>query len=352
MSRRPIGYYVHHQGAGHWQRACLIARALERPVTLIGTLAEFDIRDAPGSVLDLPDDRIGAGFDGRDGMADRPHSLHYAPVGADNVRARMGRLAAWIAETDPALLVVDVSVEIALFARLMSVPTLVVRLAGTRTDLPHLEAFRGAERLLAFFPPELDATATPDWVRAKTAYAGLLTADTVPDTPQTDGSILVIFGRGGAGGRLSELATAAMAVPDRPWHVIGPVEGSGTPTPVNLHVHGWVADPAPYIARADLVVGGGGDGVVSAVAGAGKRFVCLPEPRAFDEQVEKARALAAMGAAIHCESWPDPSAWPSVVAAGLRLDPAVIGSLARPGVIARTAALIDEQADRAGARRR
>ncbi|KQP31068.1 glycosyltransferase [Methylobacterium sp. Leaf104] len=353
MSRRPVGYYVHHQGAGHWQRACLIARALNRPMTLIGTLSDLDTRAAPGSILALPDDRVGAGFDGQDGSAERPQGLHYAPLGADNVRARMGRLAAWIVEADPALIVVDVSVEIALFARLMSVPTLVVRLAGTRTDLPHLEAFRSAERLLAFFPPEIDSAATPTWVRAKTSYAGLLTADVVADTsPETDGSILVIYGRGGAGGRMSDLAAAAISVPDRHWHVLGPVDASGIVAPDNLHVHGWVADPAPHIARAELVIGGGGDGVVSAVAAAGKRFVCLPEPRAFDEQVEKSRALAAMGAAIHHESWPEPGAWPGIIAAALRLDPAVIGGLAKPGVIARTSALIAEEADRAEARRR
>ncbi|KQU23928.1 glycosyltransferase [Methylobacterium sp. Leaf94] len=353
MSRRPVGYYVHHQGAGHWQRACLIARALDRPMTLIGTFSDLDTATAAESFLDLPDDRVGREFDGRDGSAERPHGLHYAPVGADNVRARMGRLAAWIASADPALVVVDVSVEIALFARLMSAPTLVVRLAGTRTDTPHLEAFRSAERLLAFFPPELDSAEMPEWVRAKTFYAGLLSGEPASNrVTNADGSILVIYGRGGTGGRRADLAAAATAVPDRHWHVLGPVDGAGLPMPANLHLHGWVADPATYIARADLVVGGGGDGVVSAVSAAGKRFICLPEPRAFDEQIEKARALAAMGAALHCAFWPEPAAWPEIIAAAERLDPRVIGGLWRPGVIDRTGAFIGDLADRLDARRR
>jgi hypothetical protein len=353
MSRRPVGYYVHHQGAGHWQRACLIARALDRPMTLVGTLSNFDTDEAPGSVLVLPDDRVGSDFDGRDGSAERPHGLHYAPIGADNVRARMGRLAAWMDAADPALLIVDVSVEIALFARLMSVPTLVVRLAGTRTDIPHLEAFRSAERLLAFFPPELDSAEMPEWVRAKTFYAGLLSGEPAASrSTKADGSILVIYGRGGTGGHRADLVAAATAVPDRHWHVLGPVDGGGRDIPPNLYLHGWVGDPAPYLARADLVVGGGGDGVVSAVSAAGKRFICLPEPRAFDEQVEKSRALSAMGAALHCESWPEPAAWPAIIAAAERLDPGVIGGLTRPGVIARTASFIGDLADRLDARRR
>lgn len=260
MNRRPIGYYVHHQGAGHWQRACLIARALDRPVTLIGTLADFDTRNAPASVLDLPDDRLLAAFDGRDGAADRPEALHYAPVGADNLRARMGRLAAWIAASDPALIVTDVSVEITLFARLMSVPTLAVRLSGNRTDTPHLEAFRSADAVLAFFPPDLESAGTPDWVRAKTLHAGMLAPEAGAATGDEDGSVLVIYGRGGEGGRIADLAEAAYAVPDRTWHVLGPVEGKALALPSNLRLHGWVADPGPYLDRAALVVGAGATG--------------------------------------------------------------------------------------------
>ncbi|MCJ2033078.1 glycosyltransferase [Methylobacterium sp. J-068] len=351
MSRRPIGYYVHHQGAGHWQRANLIAEALDRPVTLIGTLADLDTRGARAPTLDLPDDRLLARFDGRDGASARPEAFHYAPVGADNVRARMGRLAAWIVEADPALIVVDVSVEIALFARLMSVPTLVVRLSGNRTDTPHCEAFRSAEAVLAFFSPELEAAGTPDWVRAKTLYAGMLAPGTVATPVSDDGSIVVVYGRGGEGGRITDLADAARAVPERHWHVLGPVEGVAADLPANLTLYGWVADPAAFLARAALVVGAGGDGVVSTVAALAKRFLCLPEPRAFDEQVAKAEALAAMAAAIHCPAWPRGSEWPALIAAGLRLDPARIGALAEPGAVARAARLIGDVADRAEARR-
>ena len=211
MSRRPIGYYVHHQGAGHWQRACLIAEALDRPVTLIGTLAGLDTGKAPVPVLDLPDDRLLTAFDGRDGTADRPEALHYAPVGADNVRARMGRLAAWITESDPALIVTDVSVEITRFARLMSVPTLAVRLSGNRTDTPHREAFRSAEAVLAFFPPELEAAGTPGWVRAKTLYAGMPAPGISGGTALEDGAQALDMG-GVPGGEVEQGALMDLAV--------------------------------------------------------------------------------------------------------------------------------------------
>ena len=121
-----IGYYVHHQGVGHWQRACAFARALRTPCTLLGTFDEVDLREAPCPCVPLPDDRIGPEFGAIDGEATRPASLHYAPLDHPGVRARMGRIAEWVVAHDPALMIVDVSVEVALLARLLSVPTLVV----------------------------------------------------------------------------------------------------------------------------------------------------------------------------------------------------------------------------------
>ncbi|WP_375453570.1 glycosyltransferase [uncultured Methylobacterium sp.] len=341
---RPIGYYVHHQGAGHWQRACRIARHLDRPCTLIGTLAGHDRAEAPGAVLDLPDDRLPAsGFDGRDGEAGRPEAFHYAPLGLPAVRCRMAAIAAWIAAADPALIVVDVSVEVALFARLLSVPVLMVRLSGTRTDPPHREAFRSATRLIAPFPRALDGDAVPVWVRDKTHYAGFLGAPALPAAaPDPAGPIVVVFGRGGAGGTLERLAAAARAVPERGWHVLGPVAGAVSDAlPENLHLHGWVAEIGPHLARAALVVGGGGDGVVAAVAAAGRRFICLPEPRAFGEQTEKAAGLARLGAAVVRASWPEDAAWPALVRAGLALDPAAIAALHDPDAVPRLGAVIE-----------
>ena len=342
---RGIGYYVHHQGAGHWQRAVALAGALGalgRPCTLMGTLDGIDTAAAPGPVLDLPDDRMSGAFDGRDGTGSRPDAFHYAPLDHPGVRARMGRIAAWAADTNPALLIVDVSCEVALLARLLSVPSLVVRLSGARTDTPHLEAFRAASRLLAPFPAALDGGDVPAWVRDKTYFAGFLGAEPAPAEPE-DGRIVVVFGRGGAGGDLGRLTEAAAAVPERDWHVLGPVTGEGAVPknlPRNLHLHGWVGDVRPHLAPAALVVGGAGDGLVTAVAAGGKRFLCLPEPRAYGEQAAKAEGLARLGAALVHPGWPEAGAWPGLVAAGLALDPARIGALVEPDALARTAAAI------------
>lgn len=337
---RGIGWYVHHQGAGHLQRARAVAAHLSRPCTIIGTLA--GLGEGGADILDLPDDRPldeATAFAGLDGEAARPEALHYAPLRHPGLRRRMAMIAAWAERTDPALLVVDVSVEVALFARLLSVPTVVVRLAGDRTDRPHLEAFRSASRVLAPFPASLDSPDVPDWVRAKTFYAGFLGRG--PAGRGGEGKdVVVVFGRGGEGGDLAAIAAAARAVPDRVWHVVGPVSGQGE-IPRNLRLHGWVTDVGPYVAGAALLVGGGGDGLVALAASHGKRFLCLPEPRAYGEQTVKAEALERLGAAVVRHGWPPAQEWPDLIAAGLALDPRIIASLHEPAALERCAAFLE-----------
>ena len=53
----------------------------------------------------------------------------------------------------------------------VSVPVLLVRLAGRRDDQPHLEAFRAAHALIAPFPAAFESQCTPDWVATKTTLS-------------------------------------------------------------------------------------------------------------------------------------------------------------------------------------
>ena len=111
-----VGYYVHHQGSGHSHRALAISRAASLPITGLSTGPTPT--GWPGDWVDLPDDA---------GATDRPDKsahdrLHYAPEHHPGLRDRMAAISAWIGATRPAALVVDVSVEVALLARLHGVP--------------------------------------------------------------------------------------------------------------------------------------------------------------------------------------------------------------------------------------
>ncbi|SOR31479.1 protein of unknown function [Methylorubrum extorquens] len=77
------------------------------------------------------------------------------------------------------------------------------------------------------FPEALDGGDVPAWVREKTVYGGFLGGAPAGAVSEEDGRIVMVFGRGGEGGRLERLVQAADAVPDRAWHVLGPVTGAG-----------------------------------------------------------------------------------------------------------------------------
>ncbi|SES17501.1 glycosyltransferase [Sphingobium sp. YR768] len=313
MTRRPIGYYVHHHGAGHRARAEAIAAASDWPIVLLGT-------GLGKAGIDLSDDRPMSGrFDGVDGGTMRPAALHYAPLDHEGVRSRVARITHWIEAERPAMMVVDVSAEVTMLSRLASVPTIYVRLNGERSDTAHLDVFRSATALLAPFHRDLEMPTTPAWIRDKTCYLPGITAAAHHNAPH-DNRILMVIGRGGPPGDGEAIARAARACPDMHWRVIGPVTAPRD-RPINLDMVGWVEDPAREIADAGVIIGAAGDGLVGAVLAADRPFLCMPEERPYDEQQATALALDALGAAIMLETWPPPDQWPSLISRARALPP-------------------------------
>lgn len=338
---RPIGYYVHHQGHGHWQRACLIAMELSRPVTLMGTFGPDRIAPSSITTLDLPDDRIDPIFNGVDHQPGRPKAFHYAPLAVDGIRHRMSMIAAWCADNDPALFIVDVSVEVALFLRLLSVPTAVMRLAGPRVDCPHLEAFRSAAIVLAPFPCIFESKMMPGWVREKTVYSGFLAnASARRQSSEAGRVIVVVLGLGGEVLDKRLFIDAALAIPDFDWQVFGPTAPVAA-GPSNLSIRGWCDDIGPLLDAAVFVIGGAGDGLLADVAVRAKRFICVPEDRAFDEQRDKARVLAARDMALVLEQWPAADEWPDILRRAATLDPMKLHAEADDNAISYFAAAIE-----------
>jgi hypothetical protein len=320
---QPIGYYVHHQGDGHRQRALAIAKQAQGRITLLGTGLAGRTGNVPA--IDLPDDRRPChDVDNRDEAA-RPSSLHYAPIGHRGVRQRVAAITGWIARNRPALLVVDVSVEVAMLARLASVSTVYVRLSGRRDDAPHLDAFRGAVGLLAPFHGDLDDEDTPESIRRQTFHAPGL-GKRPPIVPVDPTVVLVVVGKGGDAGNGEAWAAAASATPDRLWRVIGPCTVPAGP-PSNLEIRGWVDDAEAMIASAGVVIGGAGDGLVGSVIAARRPFVCIPEHRPYHEQVSKAARLSALRAAIMCPISPAAADWPALLARAQALDPKALARL-------------------------
>jgi len=352
--RRPIGYFVHHQGRGHAERCAAVVAALpvDRPVTVF--CANPDALPTFGDgveVVRIPSlfEPSGAEASSMDRVP-QPDTVHCAPLGWPGIRNAMRCLVEWFDEQDPALIVCDVSAEIAQLARLCSVPHVAVLQHGVRDDPGHRAAYAGAAGILAPFDRAL---CPPDWpaeLLGRTCFAGGLGVRTAMPSRESarerlgierDADVhLVVSGGGGEGFASAALGLGARTFPDVRWHTIGTVRGVWHATePSNLVHHGWVSNPLDHIAAADLVVSSTGNTICQQVLAAGKPWITVPEWCYFDEQRCKADALGASDVA-HVEPY-----LPSH-AAGWRTAVAQAFDNHDPG---RQRALVDGAADRIAA---
>lgn len=327
---RPFGYFVHHQGRGHAERCAAIAHALpaERPLTIFCARDDiFPPLPAQARIVRIPSLFEATGDEATTmDWVPTPATLHCAPLGWPGIRQAMATISGWFASADPALMICDVSAEIAQLSRICSVPHVKILQHGDRGDAGHRAAYDGAAGLLAAFHADL---AQPDWdtgMRARTCFAGGLGVDThVPDRAEArarigveaDGEfVLVLSGGGGGGFGQAPLGIGARSRPASRWITIGPVVRDWHATePHNIEHCGWVDNPADYVAAADLVIASTGNTTCQQILAAARPWLAIPEWRYFDEQHRKADALAAAGVACvrpHLPSSAD--AWGDAIA--------------------------------------
>ena len=362
MTDKPITFFVHHQGRGHANRTMAVVAEMDparRVTVMTAKPALFDGFARPIEIVALPD-MIGAPVP-TPALFDQPtpEVLHCVPLGVERTRRTMRTILDHLDDIDPALFVVDVSAEIALLARIASVPAVKIRMHGDRLDPGHLGAYQACVGLLAPYDESIEQDDYPAWARAKTCYTGGLctTVDTVPDKAAARARlgldpdreiILVLTGGGGAGTPYAPLTMAARAVPDALWLVIGPVHREGHETDFgNLVERGWVPDVTTHIAAADVVIASAGDNTVHEIARVGRPYVCAPEWRYFGEQTRKAERLAEVGAAVALHNWPGALApWRGILDAAAALDPAILTALYAPDAARRAAHYLETLADR------
>lgn len=324
--KRPIGYFVHHQGRGHALRCAAWMNALspDQPVTVFCARDDIfpPLRD--GITIHLIPSLFEAQGDEPAGLADipTPDTLHCAPLGWSGIREAMAAITGWFAKASPALMICDVSAEIAQLSRICSVPHVKVLQHGDRSDPGHLAAYDGAVGLLAPFHASL---AQPDWperLRSRLHFApGLgVEAGAAPSRaaaraalclPPEQEMIFVLSGGGGCGFSEAPICVGARATPDARWIAAGPVARDWHSTaPGNIDFVGWIDTVADHIAAADIVIASTGNTTCHSILASGRPWLAVPEWRYFDEQVFKARALAAAGAAVHLTALPSSAhAW-------------------------------------------
>ena len=360
--RRPIAVFAHHQGRGHANRIMAIAQHLpaERPLVIMtADPSQFDGLARDADIVGLPN-MIGAPSRSA-ALHDQPTptTMHCVPLGVEEMRGHMARIAETLHRYDPALFLIDVSAEIALLSRIMSVPAVSIRMHGDRGDAGHLAGYEASVAMLAPFDERLEQSDYPGTLRRRTFYTGGLctTRDPIltkegareklgldPDRSVT----LVIAGGGGSGTPYAPLTVAARAEPDTLWLIAGPVHREGHETDFgNLVELGWIDNLTEYLSAADRVVASAGDNTVHEIARAAKPFLCVPEWRYFDEQRAKARELERLGAAVFRETWPAAiPAWTEALAQTDALDPASIAALHDENAAHDAAFWLEDQANR------
>ncbi|WP_027862301.1 glycosyltransferase [Marmoricola sp. URHB0036] len=275
-----IGYYVHHQGRGHLHHAQALAAALDEPVTGLSSLARPSTWRGPW--VELP----------RDDTTEPRHDvtagdqLHWVPLGDPGLRSRSAAISEWIESTGPRGLVVDVSVEVALLARLHGLPVVSVVLPGRRTDPTHLLGYRASSALVAMWPAEATGMtpALPQDVARRVVPVGAVSRLPVLSEqqrpPRSDRRHVVLL-QGLGGEPLTRLDAAELEAvsPGWTWTVLGGEAG-------------WTDDLHQHLLNADVVVTHAGMGALADVAACRRPAVVVPAARPHREQVTTAAALA------------------------------------------------------------
>jgi len=301
-----IGYYVHHQGRGHLSRALAIARALDHPVTALSSLPRAP--EWPGAWVELPldvaDDNPEPTAGGR---------LHWAPLRVRGLSERMTAISTWLTQHGPDAFVADVSVEVAVLARLHGVPVVTVAQPGERADPAHALGYGLSDAIIAPWPAHVDGMlrGLPEGARSRLHPVGAIGCDPpLPDPLAAAPAERRVVLMAGAGGDVFSPAAVERARAQPPawrWACIG---GSGV----------WVDDAGPLLRAATVVVTHAGQNALADAAAARRPVLLLPQERPFAEQVTAARALAASAYPVVVrESWPT-RGWRQLLSAAAALD--------------------------------
>ncbi len=338
MSPR-IGWYIHHHGRGHLSRMLAIVPHLDAEIRCFSSLPQPDglPEHCSWTLLDRDDDVREAAADPGAADPEAGGLLHWAPLGHAGHLGRLATIVASVAHEPVDAFVVDVSVEVALLARLLGIRTVLIAQPGRRNDAAHELGYRAATTIVAPWPVALLNPPHLATVKEKTVFTGGISRfdgrDRAPRSEQqaTDRNVVLLGSRGGSA--VSESAIAdAIASSGSPWRVLGATP-DGT----------WAADPWDDLTSAGVVVGWAGQNSIADIAAAGAPAVIVPQERPFAEQLETALAVDRAGLAVVATTWPSADAWPELIERAAHLQPDWSRGEVR-GAAARAAAAIDATA--------
>jgi hypothetical protein len=238
--------------------------------------------------------------------------LHWAPRSDSGLRTRTAQLSQWFDEHRPRLVVVDVSVEVALLARLHGIPVVTVVLPGQRNDTAHLLGFDVSDELVGLWPASARnmLPGLPDSIRDRVRPLGAVSRYPIrPAGPRRPGPprALLMTGAGGDDLRAEQIKSARRQSTAWEWVVLGN--------------HGrWEDDPRAALGDADVVVSNAGQNSLAEIAASRTPAIVIPQARPHEEQRTTAEALAAGGWPVLVENRFPGGGWSQRLDSALALD--------------------------------
>lgn len=316
MSKPRISYYAHHMGSGHLRHARRIidTDAFEVQVASAGA--------KNWSLFPEGTKYVPLAFDIDGGCSPVPVSgghLHYSPQGAYITECFVTLNKAWEQFT-PDVVMVDVSVEVALFARLSVYRVAMRRMPGNRADQAHTLAYDVADALFAYFPDHLEDMEHLKKYAHESHYLATPQPKKSPslDLPMNEGLELGANGKTrnvvvqtslGASITLSSVARVAAASRQWTWDVLGSIRQDSAHMPPNLTLHGTVPEPEKWMSTAAVVITSAGSNAIVAAVACGRPTLMISEPRPFDDQHEFALMLHRATGCVMIDSWDAVQDW-------------------------------------------
>jgi len=330
-----VGFYIHDR-PGPLGRARAIVPRLDARVALFRS--------------GMPDPL----FDDIRSIAVPPPPSRAVPLVDDSGDAILGprlaaRLARWVEEEDPALLVVDGPLDVALLGRLIGVPVVPVRRPFAGVGAAAGAVHELAAAWLAPFPAALEPVDTPPEIRRRTVHAGFVSrfegrrlgqraARRRIGVPEDGRHVTIISGSEGLDLDAGAIEAAAATASAWTFSVLGPCSNVGGSSS-RVRFDGWSEDVFPHLVAADVVIAGASCSAIADVAAAGRPLALVPGEGAEGRAL--AGALEELGAAVVLDAWPEAIAWPALLADLLDLPARPLRSLADGRASRRAARWID-----------
>ncbi|MDJ0315432.1 hypothetical protein [Arthrobacter sp. H35-D1] len=324
MTRYRISYYAHHFGTGHLRHAQKVAASdlFDLQVASTGPRNNTLLK-GPLEYVELTPD---VGSTGPETEVGPDYFLHYVPTGG-LIQERFAELNRAWKEFNPDVVMVDVSVEVALFARLSGYRVAFRRMPGNRNDTAHQMAYSLADTIFGYFPVGLDEPEHLEKFGHKSHYLSVAepadhASPVDPDVAQRTGKQRVVVQTSLASAiSLEHVARAAAASPEWDWDVVGSVEEGVTPLPSNLRLHGVLSDPLTIMRSATVIISSAGHNAVVAAASCHRPVLLVPEERPYAEQLAFAAALHIRAGIDMIETWASALNWPQTLERAAHSDP-------------------------------